>query len=294
MTRPGPRRGALVLAGGLSTRMGRDKATLPFDGRTLLTHVVDRLRPLVDEVIVVVRPEQQVPPLPPGVRVAHDDVRERGPLGGLAAGLEAAQTEVLYATACDVPFLASALVELLFARLGEADIAVAEAEGRLHPLAAVYRRRVLPHVRELLAAERLRPVFLFERVPTVRVAEAELRAVDPDLASLANLNTPDDLARAQQRLHLGHAATPRVRVEFYEGARQRAGTAEVEVRAATLGEALLALAACCPGLVPDVITGNRLAPHWRASINGRRFVEAPHTPLADGDALLLLSALAGG
>ncbi len=175
MSPAGPSRGALVLAGGLSTRMGRDKATLPFAGRTLLEHVLARLSPCVAETIVVLRPEQTLPPLPPHVRLAYDEVRERGPLGGLCAGLKAARADALYATACDVPFLAPALVELLFERLGEADIAVAEAEGRLHPLAAVYRRRVLPHVLALLAAERLRPVFLFERVTTVHVAEAARR-----------------------------------------------------------------------------------------------------------------------
>jgi len=287
-------RGALVLAGGLSTRMGRDKATLPFEGRTLLEHVLARLSPCVEETIVVLRPEQPLPPLARTVRLAYDEVRERGPLGGLAAGLKAASTDALYATACDVPFLAPALIELLFERLGEADIAVAEAEGRLHPLAAVYRRRVLPHVLALLAADRLRPVFLFEQVATVRVAEADLRRVDPDLASLANLNTPEDLARAQERLAAGGPRRARVRVELYEGARQRAGLAALEVEAATLGEALLALGARCPGLVPEVVEGGRLAPHWRASVNGRQFVVAPETPLTDGDALLILSALAGG
>jgi molybdopterin-guanine dinucleotide biosynthesis protein A len=276
-----------VLAGGLSTRMGRDKATLPFGGRTLLEHVLARIAPCVTETVVVTRAEQTLPPLPEGVRLAHDEVRERGPLGGLAAGLAVARSEALYATACDVPFLAPALVGLLFERLGDADVAVAEAEGRLHPLAAVYRRRVLPHVLELLTAERLRPIFLFERVPTVRVAEAELRAVDHELASLANLNTPEDLARAVAR-------RPRVRVELFEGARQRAGLAAVDVEARTLGEALSALAERCPGLVPEVVQGGRLAPHWRASINGTQFVVRPETPLSDGDAVLILSALAGG
>ena len=68
----------------------------------------------------------------------------------------------------------------------------------------------------------------------------------------------------------------------------------VAVEAVTLGDALAAAAARYPALEPRVIDGNRLAPHWRASINGQRFVDAPDTPLRSGDAVVLVSALAGG
>lgn len=200
------KRGALVLAGGRSTRMGRDKASLPFGGTTLLARIVDLLAPLVDEVVVALRAGQDAPALPPGVLLARDAVPDRGPLGGLAAGFAASSADAVYATACDVPFLVPGVVNLLFARLGAADVAVSEAQGRLHPLAAVYRPRVRPHVEALLGAGRLRPPFLYELVPTVRVPEADLRAVDPCLETLANLNTPEDYAAA-----LARAAPPHPR-----------------------------------------------------------------------------------
>lgn len=85
-----------------------------------------------------------------------------------------------------------------------------------------------------------------------------------------------------------------IRVELYEGARRIAGVAQVEVDAGTLGGALAAVAALHPELTPRVIAGNRLAHHWRASINGRRFVDDPETALKDGDAIVIVSALAGG
>jgi molybdopterin-guanine dinucleotide biosynthesis protein A len=193
------RRGAIVLCGGRSTRMGRDKASLPFGEETLLQRVVRILRGVVDEVIVVARPGQALPPLPAGVRRATDEVADQGPLGGLAPGLAAARAEALYVTACDVPFLAPAFVEALFDALGDADVAVAQAEGFTHPLAGVYRRGVLPRVRRLLAEGRLRPVFLHEEVRTVRVPAEALRAADPDLRSLENLNTPEAYAEALAR-----------------------------------------------------------------------------------------------
>ncbi len=214
---PESRRGAIVLAGGRSTRMGRDKASLAFGSGTLLSRVVSILAGVVDEIVIVARRGQALPALEPPARVrgtvhvgrdvgltreaiarapvivhAYDEVEGRGPLGGLAPGLEALGAPVAFASACDVPFLSDAFVRLMFDALGDADVAIPEAEGRLHPLGAVYRRTVLPHVRALLAQDRLRPVFLLERVTHVKVPEEMLRAVDPQLRSLSNLNTPGD------------------------------------------------------------------------------------------------------
>jgi molybdopterin-guanine dinucleotide biosynthesis protein A len=71
-----------------------------------------------------------------------------------------------------------------------------EIDGFAHPLSAVYRRRTLPHIEALLSADRLRPVFLFEAVKTRRVQPGEMAAVDPQLLTLRNLNTPQDYEEA--------------------------------------------------------------------------------------------------
>lgn len=85
-----------------------------------------------------------------------------------------------------------------------------------------------------------------------------------------------------------------IRVELYEVARRLAGVADLQVEATTLGQALDAVRTRYPMLEPDVIVGDRLAPQWRASRNGREWIEDPATQLKDGDALVLVSALAGG
>ena len=182
--------------------MGRDKASLPFRGTTLLAHVLTTLAEVVDEIVVVARRDQPLPPFPTTrrdvpIRVKFDDVEDRGPVGGLAAGLGSLTSPVAYLSSCDVPFLRPEFVRTMFEALGDADIAVPEIEGRVHPLAGVYRRGpVLVAAKALLATNRLRPVFLLETLPHVRVTEARLRLVDPDLRSLENLNSPDDLERA--------------------------------------------------------------------------------------------------
>ena len=85
-----------------------------------------------------------------------------------------------------------------------------------------------------------------------------------------------------------------IRIELYEGARQIAGVAAVTVDATTLGEALDALRRLHPELEPRVLVPGGLAAHWRASLGGRVFVEDPATPLAPGETVLLVCALAGG
>lgn len=83
-------------------------------------------------------------------------------------------------------------------------------------------------------------------------------------------------------------------LELYGIARRRAGTESVSVAAGTLSEALAALERAHPSLAGEVVADGRLTAHWRASLDGRAFVDAPDTPLADGARVLILSGLAGG
>jgi molybdopterin-guanine dinucleotide biosynthesis protein A len=188
----------IVLCGGQSSRMGRPKAWLPFAGETMLGRVVRLLGTVVSPIVVVAAAGQDVPPLPAGVEVVRDLQRGRGPLQGLAAGLEAlsGRAPAAYASSCDVPFLRPDFVRRLIDLLGENHIAVPDVGGYRHPLAAVYRLDVLDVVRRLLAEDRLRPAFLFDQVPTRFVAEHELADTDPELQTLRNLNTPEDYEAA--------------------------------------------------------------------------------------------------
>ena len=190
--------------------MGLAKATLPFGDELMLQRVVRLLSSVVSPIAVVAAPEQVLPPLPVGVIVARDEVAGRGPLQGLLAGLTAVapRCDAAYATSCDVPLLVPAVVRWMIDRLGEHDIAV-PVEGQFHhPLAAVYRTRIVPVIAELLAADQLRPAFLFDRVATCRVPVSELAAVDPGLETLQNLNRPEDYLAALAQV--GLAADPQV------------------------------------------------------------------------------------
>jgi molybdenum cofactor guanylyltransferase len=190
--------GGIILCGGKSTRMGSPKALLPFGPETMLQRVVRLLGTVVSPIVVVAAPQQSLPELPPGVIVTRDEQEGRGPLEGLRAGLKAlpATSEVAYVTSCDVPLLAPGFVRQMIALLADHDIAVMEIDGFPHPLSAVYRRDTLPQIEALLAEDRLRPVFLFDKVRTRRVPPAEMIAVDPELQTLRNLNTREEYLEA--------------------------------------------------------------------------------------------------
>lgn len=184
--------------------MGRPKALLPFGPEVMLQRVVRRLREAAEPIVVVAAANQELPSLPEAIIVVRDERPDRGPLEGIAAGLRGLSglAEAAYVTACDVPFLQPAFVRRVIELLAGYDAAVPDAEGFDQPLSAVYRLNVLPEIDALLAADRLRPVFLFDRVRTRRITPDELAAADPELLSLMNTNTPEAyeaaLAKAAQ------------------------------------------------------------------------------------------------
>lgn len=192
--------------------MGRSKAWLPFGDELMLPRVVRLLSEVAGSVVVVAAVGQELPPLPDGVRVLRDELEGHGPLAGLAVGLDAVkgESDVAYLSSCDVPFLKPAFIRQVVTRLHDpthgtspAQIAVPRTDGYFHPLAAAYSVAVLPEVRALLEARQLRPVFLFERVPTVTLTEADFAEVDPGLESLRNLNRPEEYELALRQLSAG-------------------------------------------------------------------------------------------
>jgi molybdopterin-guanine dinucleotide biosynthesis protein A len=193
-----PRIGGIILCGGKSSRMGRPKAWLPFGPELMLQRVVRILSGIVSRIVVVAAEGQDVPDLPSGVEVARDEQEALGPLAGLAVGLAAMgdRVEAAYASSCDVPLLQPAFVAAVIAALGDHDLAIPRDGQYHHPLAAIYRTHLVPTIRELIAAERLRPLYLLERSRAREIDVAELRPVDPALSSLRNINTPEDYAAA--------------------------------------------------------------------------------------------------
>jgi FdhD protein len=192
---------AAVLAGGRSLRMGVDKTLLDVDGRALVSRVVDAVGEVCTHTLVVTnRPDALAEAdLPADVRILQDEVAYQGPLGGLVTALAESTDEWMLAVAADMPHLTPGVIRALWDLRDDADAVVPVTEKGLEPLLALYRvEACLPAAREILATGRRRPVAVFGRVKTVQVPEDALRAVDPDLRSLININTPGDLIDARE------------------------------------------------------------------------------------------------
>lgn len=196
--RPAQSVGGIVLCGGRSSRMGRPKLTLPFGNEPMLVRVVRILSLAVRPVVVVAAPDQDVPPLPSDVRIFRDEQEYLGPLAGMAVGLRAlaAKVEAAFVSSCDVPLLRSEFITELIRRLGHHELAVPKEGDFHHPLAAVYRTSLAERAAQLVAEQRLRPLFLIQTSDSVEVPIDELREVDPELQSLRNLNRPEDYEMA--------------------------------------------------------------------------------------------------
>jgi len=204
----------IVLAGGHSRRMGVDKALLQARGQPLLARVVGRLAGLSDDVIVSTdqagRYTAALDGL--GVREVIDALQNAGPLSGLCAGLTAARYAQAVAVACDMPFVNAALLRWMAEQLPGYDAVVPQtgdlahvgdpAHARalrtksagLHPLHAIYRKSCLETIHAALDEGERSMGSLLSRLNARRVGIDDLRAVDPRLLSLRNVNTPEDWA----------------------------------------------------------------------------------------------------
>jgi molybdopterin-guanine dinucleotide biosynthesis protein A len=172
--------------------MGRPKALLPVDGETMLARMVRIVRAVTDPIVVVAAPGQTLPELA-NVSVVHDSVAGRGPLEGLAVGLEAlrSRTQWAWVVATDMPALSPAILSRLWSVRAGAEIVLPVVEGWRQPWAALYRTALAERARALLETGETRPGRLWGRS---MVHECAFTTAD-DLVAWQNLNTPEDYAR---------------------------------------------------------------------------------------------------
>ena len=187
---------AIVLAGGRSSRFGRDKLAEPVDGRPLLHHAIDAVRPIAAEIIVVAAPDAS-PALPPGVTLVHDAVAFEGPLAGLLAGLAATSSPTVLVVGGDMPALSMEVLGSMVALLTEWDASavVLEDGGRGRPLPMALRREPgLTTGASLFAEGERRLRGLADALSAAVLPEAAWRALDPDGETLRDIDTEADLA----------------------------------------------------------------------------------------------------
>jgi molybdopterin-guanine dinucleotide biosynthesis protein A len=185
----------LVLAGGASQRMGRDKALLKLDDQRLIAIVVERMAQVCGEVLIVSGDSELYAGF--GAPVVEDRFRDVGVLGGLYAGLRAASYELALAVGCDMPFLNPDLLRA-FAEWAEGfDVALLRRGEQVEPLHAAYRRTCLLAMEAVIRAGKRRVVSFFPRVGVRYVTLDEVAPIDPHLGSFRNVNTPAEWEAAR-------------------------------------------------------------------------------------------------
>ena len=188
----------VVLAGGKSRRLGRNKLVEPFEGVPLIARVIERLRPVCAEIVVVgAEPgAADALPLPDDVRTAFDLYPDKGSLGGIYSGLAKATNRWSLVVAGDMPFLNAELVEYMGGLANGYDAVVPRVDGRPEPTHALYAKECLTPIHARLERDELKIARFFDDVRVRFVEEPDVRRLDPDLLSFFNVNTQDDLDRA--------------------------------------------------------------------------------------------------
>ena len=267
----------LVLTGGRSRRMQRDKASLAYAGRTQLERTVQLLAPRVQQVFVSIRPEQRADPARAAYPCIEDLRPDLGPIGGIQAALHADANRAWLVLACDLPFLTASALDHLIASRGADHLATAyrsSHDGLPEPLCAIFEPASRAAVDAWIAQGQLCPRALLGGVDARLLEPLEPRALD-------NINTPEQYTAATAQL-----ARRRLRVRYFAVLREQAGRGSEELQ--TLARTPLEL-------YEELRQrhGLALAPQFlRVAINDE-FGDW-RTPLAEGDTVAFLPPVAGG
>ena len=190
----------VILAGGRNSRFsGNNKALIPVAGKRILDRIYEVFTNLFDNILLVTNDPLQY--MPWDFDIVTDIYPFRSALTGLHAGLFYITTPYAFFAACDIPFLKKEVVEILFDGLEPGiDIVIPETSKGVEPLCAIYSKRCFKPIEENLLIKSYKIQHIFQKVRVKKIFENILRTVDPDLTSFSNINTPEDLAKAEERL----------------------------------------------------------------------------------------------
>lgn len=185
---------AIILAGGKSSRIGREKALIEFEGEPLIVRIAKVVAPLFESLIVVSNSDLGVEL--PGAAFVKDIHLGRGPLAGIHAGLSASDTEENFVLACDMPFVSREIVERIRELRGKAQVALPETDKGVEPLCAAYSRSCLPEIEAVLGGAGPRIIAFFDRVDVRTIRREELADISGIERAFININTEDQLNSA--------------------------------------------------------------------------------------------------
>ena len=193
----------VILSGGLSRRYdGMEKALLQVGGVRIMDRIYDIYSELFEEIILVTNSPEKF--LEWDLLIVSDLFPIRSYLTGIHAGLFSMTNPFAFISACDTPFLKKEMVETIIGKIEpQIDIVMPETSAGLEPLCAVYSKRCLNSAQHHLEQEKLKIIKAFRKSRIKTISEKVLRTIDPDLRSFFNINTADDLQRAEEMIKNG-------------------------------------------------------------------------------------------
>lgn len=187
----------IILAGGKSSRMGRNKALLDFGGRSIIEHTADLFKSIFPEAILVTNTPEEYANL--GIKTVTDIFPGKGSLGGIYTGLFHSSHDYSFIASCDMPFLRRELIEFLISLKDGYDVVVPRLKDGHEPLHAVYSRRCLKPIESMIDKGDLRIIGFYSEVSVREVSEEELAPFNPEPSSFMNINTPEDYKEAVKK-----------------------------------------------------------------------------------------------
>lgn len=190
----------IILAGGASKRMGKNKALLPWQGNNLLDHLINVMRPYCKPIVVSAAFQNEISSVHNDIVVIHDSSAFPGPLFGIQAALkEIPQDMPVFITGCDYPFIRGEIIQFLLAKLAEHDAVIFQAMQQPQPLPGLYHSRVRSTVDRIITSSAKKSLqALLDDLSVRFVCDEERRLIDADDRLLMNVNTQADYEQALQ------------------------------------------------------------------------------------------------
>lgn len=187
---------ACVIAGGKSGRFGGDKSVFVYEGRPLISHVIDVIRPVFDDIKIIANDSEKFSFL--GLEVVPDIIPGLGPLGGIYSALENIDCSRVFIFPCDMPYLNREFVEYMCQIPDIYDVIVPKAGDFFQPLHAIYSKNCLAKIKNLIDEKNFKMSAIFEGLNTRIVGEDEIGFYEDPFMMFRNINFRSDLGLQDQ------------------------------------------------------------------------------------------------